>query len=585
MSNITKWTHEDCHQSTLHGSHTFADSGTFRKRMERSRARQSQELTSEELDQAQALANIGILNYQRPDEDLIRKMRKKRAALSNQALQHSAPSTLAASSALLSRQIDHSTSNLPIPQLKSSNVCSVISQPSHSAKSLSDHQDWETTAKKDIVKKGLSLDKVWDHKTWKQKASNFQRLKLLKDDGYDITPLLSTKTKKVSADEIITALLAHIEARKVNIANHASSTVAQIALLLPAATSREVSRPAQEDGCDGRATPTTGDRGGMISDEEPGKTVEALLSGVLLQKVPQFERVKMERRLWLTASLAGMKRKHTHDDEYQPDWSELSPQKALHDSYNGAKTNGFSGRPCTCCKYDKIIRMMTREERSEAFKEQAFDMFKRRIGRDIFQYSRGARRVPYSRASTSSGPYVSLPKPSRIIFQPPASPHHLPPGLYACVSANGMNLIMKELRHIAYDCNKGSNMYFKDPEEAEDREDDRLILASETEVEHFQYHIRLYTTPALDMVIEGETTALIGLVKHLYKSELTHCCRWQYDVDQMEVIATDSVPWRLGDATQSALEHLEKLLEAGQALGGIEARLGYLGSPEKVRSG
>ena len=79
------------------------------------------------------------------------------------------------------------------------------------------------------------------------------------------------------------------------------------------------------------------------------------------------------------------------------------------------------------------------------------------------------------------------------------------------------------------------------------------------------------------MIVEGETMALIGLMKHLRKSELRHCRNWQYDVDQMEVIAVESVPWYLSNATRSVLKDLERLLEAGQTPGSVEVRLGQSG--------
>jgi hypothetical protein len=52
----------------------------------------------------------------------------------------------------------------------------------------------------------------------------------------------------------------------------------------------------------------------------------------------------------------------------------------------------------------------------------------------------------------------------------------------------------------------------------------------------------------------------------------------------MEVIAVESVPWYLSDATRSVLKDLERLLEAGQTPGSVEVRLGPLSNPEKARS-
>ncbi|EUC50551.1 hypothetical protein COCMIDRAFT_48755, partial [Bipolaris oryzae ATCC 44560] len=54
-------------------------------------------------------------------------------------------------------------------------------------------------AKKIIEREGHSLDRDWSRLSWKQKASNIVRLKLLKDDGYDITPL-TNKEKNHDAE-------------------------------------------------------------------------------------------------------------------------------------------------------------------------------------------------------------------------------------------------------------------------------------------------------------------------------------------------------------------------------------------------
>ncbi|CAN9223769.1 unnamed protein product [Alternaria alternata] len=588
MSRIRKWRNTESHQSTSHEARTFCDSGRSNKRMENSRVRQPQELTPEQLSQAQALANINLMNYQQPDDDLIENMREKHTFLSSQAAQHSAPSTSPKSSTLLSSQIDESAGDLSIAQPGPSNIRPIIPQSSQSLQPLPDCEEWEHLARQDIIRKGLSLDKVWDRKTWRQKASNFQRLKLLKDDGYDIAPLLGTKGKKITADTIITALIDHIKTRKMDKVDLESDVVAQ-ATPLSSATGEEASEPAQGDSRGNHATSTIANREHGISEERFKIAVEALLSRVVPQEVPGVERMKMERWLWVTAPLISTKRKHSHDDDYQPEWSELSPQKALHNSYNEAKANEAKAkdlieRPCTCCNHDKLMRVMTREEVREAFEEQAFDIVKRRICRDIFRDSRAARRLRRFQASASSNQYFAPSEPSRIVLQSPAFPANSPSDLDICISANAMHLIMKELKYLTYFCNEDSSMYFKDPEEVEDGESERPMLAGETGEEHFRYHIHLYTTPKLQMIVEGETMALIGLVKHLRKSELRHCRNWQYDVNQMEVIAVESVPWYLSDATRSVLKDLERLLEAGQTPGSVEVRLGPLSNPEKVRS-
>jgi hypothetical protein len=73
--------------------------------------------------------------------------------------------------------------------------------------------NWEALALQGINKKALSLDRGWNEKTWTNKSSIYERLKLLKDDGVNITPL---KSPKVSSESITKAVLARAVARKQN---------------------------------------------------------------------------------------------------------------------------------------------------------------------------------------------------------------------------------------------------------------------------------------------------------------------------------------------------------------------------------
>jgi hypothetical protein len=94
-------------------------------------------------------------------------------------------------------------------------------------------RSWDDVAQDSINQRKLSLDRAWSQKSWKQEANNEERLKLLKNDGYDITPL---QGKKVTADQIITALLAHVVV--CSLLNADLSPVALITVVSgPAATS------------------------------------------------------------------------------------------------------------------------------------------------------------------------------------------------------------------------------------------------------------------------------------------------------------------------------------------------------------
>jgi hypothetical protein len=71
--------------------------------------------------------------------------------------------------------------------------------------------DWEARAVQGIKKKALSLDRQWNEKTWSNKSSCHERLKLLKDDGVDITLLQGTE---ISSETITRAILAQVSTRE-----------------------------------------------------------------------------------------------------------------------------------------------------------------------------------------------------------------------------------------------------------------------------------------------------------------------------------------------------------------------------------
>jgi hypothetical protein len=73
------------------------------------------------------------------------------------------------------------------------------------------NHEWEVKAKEGIDRKGLRLDREWNEKTWMNKSNRNEKLKLLKDDDFDITPLQSPE---IGSEAITQALLAHVAAHK-----------------------------------------------------------------------------------------------------------------------------------------------------------------------------------------------------------------------------------------------------------------------------------------------------------------------------------------------------------------------------------
>ncbi|KAI4650755.1 hypothetical protein J4E93_003112 [Alternaria ventricosa] len=518
------------------------------------------DLTSDQLCRAQALANGS--NYQHPSEDLIKRMRERNAVSITQAESCLADPVPPSASTSTRSRTDDLAGSPPAPAIDPLEKAPVIPQSHPCAKLSSENRMWEEKASKGIAHKGLSLDKVWDKKTWKQKANNIERLKLLKDDGYDIISLQAPKT---SADAIIEALLAHVKVRKGNNLVLAASTV------LPSTPSEELSEPSKEDSYE----PTLANDNGT-SNAEPEAAADPVPSGAIPQGVPEFEHDEPESHSHIPPPVAGLKRKHTHEDEKQPDWHQDNPQKELHEAYNRAKPNILVDSPCTC-RNAKIARVLTREQVANAFAQQALFIYSRKIRRDIFQYSREVRRLfqgPKSERSPHTG--IGSWRSSQIIFQPPPSSAHQSHDPHVYISAMGMKLIMWELSHIAHDLHKDGNWCIADPDEIEDREGDGLMEAYNSVQEEFRSKIRIFDTPTFPMIIEGEIMALVGLLRRLRKSGISYYHKAHYDPQRQEVVPYDNETKQLSEATESALEEAEKILEAGQALSGVV----HIGCPE-----
>ncbi|KAI4636572.1 hypothetical protein J4E83_001527 [Alternaria metachromatica] len=323
-------------------------------------------------------------------EDIIERMRARNDVSSTQ--EANSPEHLVPPLPLtpISLHSDVLAGSLLVPATEPPKAAPVISQSHPCAKLSSEDHIWEEKACKGIAHKGLSLDKVWDKKTWKQKANNIERLKLLKDDGYDIKSLQAPKT---SADTIIEALLAHVKARKEKNLGLAASTV------LHSTPSEEVSEPEKEESYN--ATLANDDDTAHV---EPKETGDHVPSDATPQGVPDFAQDEPESReepeshdepkshYYIPPPVAGLKRKHTHEDENQPDWHKDNPQKELHEAYNTANSIELVELPCTC-RIAKIARVLTREDLANAFAKQAAFIYSQKISRDIFRYAREKRRI------------------------------------------------------------------------------------------------------------------------------------------------------------------------------------------------
>jgi hypothetical protein len=134
--------------------------------------------------------------------------------------------------------------------------------------------DWEAQALKGIEKKNLSLDRGWGEKTWIQKSTCFERLKLLKDDGVDITSL---KGPKLNNSAITKAILARVEARKQQ------------------ASAQDVPQPAADDRMDTSVAEEGEGKGTITSTPDPMIVKEDKRSlGPIVRKHARDETLKVE---------------------------------------------------------------------------------------------------------------------------------------------------------------------------------------------------------------------------------------------------------------------------------------------------
>ncbi|EAT84076.2 hypothetical protein SNOG_08908 [Parastagonospora nodorum SN15] len=108
--------------------------------------------------------------------------------------------------------------------------------PSHE----NEADDWETRAMKGIRKKNLSLSLNWGEKTWINKSNCLERLKLLRDDGVDISPLHRQDGKQPDSVAITKAVIAQVNDEDVREA--AAAVVSPVQRNLSTPSSRKRSR-------------------------------------------------------------------------------------------------------------------------------------------------------------------------------------------------------------------------------------------------------------------------------------------------------------------------------------------------------
>jgi hypothetical protein len=379
--------------------------------------------------------------------------------------------------------------------------------------------DWEQKALAKIRQSKWSLDKTLSHSSWKQKTSNDVRLKLLKDDGYDISAL---QRKGTTADEIIVVLLKHIGERKQR---------------QPAPSSRVARKPGDKK-ISVRASQKHGGYAALKKQKKDAQEPSANDK----QSMPGFQDQMAKRPLFTTWPLAPQKRKHSHEDD-------------------DAFPKHFCSVPCTCGLHYKRPCLRAPGWEKKEVRVLTNEHSKRQTARKIFERLRKTRKAsrqlfvtPMETAIMPEPDFVPKPpsKPSRIIFQVPSPPARKPTGADVYIKSSGIRLILNNIKQNATEDMAG-DLWMQDPEVLEDQDGDSFMGDLETETNPFTHHIRISPNAEHPVVIEGETRALMGLTTLLRDGSVG-----------------------LSNATQEKLEDMEKILEAGQDAGGVEVHVGNM---------
>ncbi|EOA86827.1 hypothetical protein ACJQWK_08909 [Exserohilum turcicum] len=535
-------------------------------------------LTPEEMDRAQALANI-TNNYQRPDKDLIEAMEKRgrrqptitNTNTSSATAKHGSPTAP-----------DH------LPAFPPNPAAPCMAPTRNRARNRGG--DWEDRARRLIERNDLSLDRDWSRLSWKQKANNIARLKLLKDDGYDIQPLLC---KGVTSDHIIDAIFAHGKTR----------------------TRRQAQGSRSNTGYNRAASEGSSKSVSELPGDKDGNRISQSCSSSLQLGITRPEELGCiappeESRVYPTTPLIPQKRKHTHEDDYDC-------------------TCGFSPR--------KLARILAPREVAREIHEQAYTMLKWRICRVIFRAARLERRGWRVESSTGTAEddggggeveaekTLSVPKSrcvpcaeaktARLVFVEVAGVRHWGAGRdkddedgvgdehadedqsengkeekgnsgeesgvetgkdedkasAMNLTSTAFDLITRELKCLSYWFDADTTTYH-----IHDHDHDHDASNSHHELFDSKYDIRLScdTQHRHTTVLEGESTALISLLKYLRSHELFHLGRYSVgdvhaDEDgvrdvQMKIARNERVSGHLSCAAERVLERVERVLEEGK---------------------
>lgn len=395
--------------------------------------------------------------------------------------------------------------------------------------------------------KGFSLDLNWNALTWKQKASNKVRLKLLLDAGYDITPLLARGT---TAESIVAAILEYKDVRSQCLQpSVVSSGVGKVQQSRPTQPAKESALENlidnQHQDTDKDMSPSDVDvvdqinRNESIQSTYPANVQEHGQEENRMARVVSADRPKL--KTCQVQSNAPTKRKRCHDDDDSLE------------EYTGSIADNASSIPALyrCSPVRKKARM------SRKLDVDLRSLRRIQVLREVFRSSR-LESAAEAVASTSATAYVSTPKASHIVLtHPDPSPNKREKPL-AYMTTRSLAIIAGELKFLAHGCDSDGSINLWDPDMAEDFSRDHRSVYPDPN--HHRHRIQYWKDEQGNAHLYGGTNALIGLMKRLRSNDLVHTSMWDYD--GFEWTHPESLCWHLPDNAQRAVYALEQWLKA-----------------------
>ena len=410
---------------------------------------------------------------------------------------------------------------------------------------VAEREDWEIMAAKVIDQKKLYLNDLWSAYTWKNKTSIGVRLKLLKDNDYDITPLLG---KRLSSSQVTDAVLAHIAARKQVLKEAAIQGSCKEEAGDEDEWVEKMVRMFLEDEIDVPVWQYT------IKGEQPSIGIP-----IISEKMSRNEISCVSNDFPLSShdipSLIPQKRRHCHYDECES----MERQRAV--QHDTLMMDELQEGPCDCGPSPKKLRVMAPEETKKHIEKDAFRLFRRNICRAIFHLS-SADHKDFK---------ATQPVPtSSVHFAPPSmlSRHQVATNLF--LGTRGLAYIIEEVKAFCDFQMDDDAILICDPDAFETDLGDNGNCRN----------ISFSQDSQLGTLMMGDAYALAGLVYRIRKHDLIHTSEWVFN--GMEVVRKDNRAWSLSHETLDVLAEIERMLLAGASGGMVKISVELFDNGERL---